>query len=235
MNRVYKDLLFNLAKRAVQDANSISGLLHSGLKGQLRELFVRELLIPTMPREYVVGSGNILSAYEDISPQLDVVICDGRILPPILFQSDLGMFPIESALVTIEIKSRLDADELKSSHASAERVAKFRHAPSVGNKPMHDPIEHVVPYLFAFSSDLAANGKTEIERYTEITSGGEPVLRGMCVVGRGFWFWSDSKWHTWKFSGEHAEIVEFLTAIINTVQRVAATRSQPDLRSYLCD
>src|SRR5690348_13586744 len=81
MNRVYKDLLFNLAKRAVQDANSISGLLHSGLKGQLRELFVRELLIPTMPREYVVGSGNILSAYEDISPQLDVVICDGRILP----------------------------------------------------------------------------------------------------------------------------------------------------------
>jgi hypothetical protein len=233
VNQIYRDLLFSLAKRAVQDANSIGGLLHNGLKGQIRELFVRELLIPTMPREYVVGTGNILSAYADISNQIDVVVCDRRILPPILFQSDLGMFPIESALVTIEVKSRLNAAELKISHESAETVAKFKHAPSVGNKPMHDPIEHVVPYLFAFSSDLTADGKTEIERYTELMSGGEPALRGICVVGRGFWFWSDGKWHRWNFPGEHSEVVAFLAAIINTVQRIAATRSQPDLRSYL--
>jgi hypothetical protein len=188
VNRVYKELLFNLANRAVNDANSISSLLHSGLKGQLRELFVRELLIPTMPREYVIGSGNILSAYDDISPQIDVIVCDRRVLPPILFQSDLGMFPIESVLVTIEIKSRLDAAELKRCHASAERVAKFKHAPSVENKPMLDAIEHVIPYLFAFSSDLAAEGKTEVDVIKNLQvevsrSCGEYVSSG---VGFGF-------------------------------------------------
>lgn len=232
MNQLYRSLLFNLAEHAVLDANSITGLLHSGLKGQLRELFVRELLTPLIPREYVIGSGNILSAYGDISNQIDVIVCDGHILPPILFQSDIGMFPIESVLVTIEVKSRLTAPELKKSHKSAKKATTFHHAPAITDG--HEP-EHVVPYLFAFASDLANDGKSETDRYMEIVNGGggEPVLRGICVVGRGFWFWADSKWNTWNFSGKHAEIVEFLTAIINTVQRIASTRSQPDLRQYL--
>lgn len=186
-----------------------------------------------MPPEYIVGSGNILSAYGDISNQIDVVVCDRGVLPPILFQSDLGMFPLESALITIEVKSRLDANELKTSHASAETVAKFKHAPGLENKLQPHKIEHVVPYLFAFASDLTAGGKTELERYTEIASGGEPALRGICVVGRGFWFWSNGSWNQWNFGGKHAEVVEFLTAIINTMQRIAATRSRPDLRHYL--
>jgi len=228
MNRLYRDLLFNLAKRAVQDARSIDKVIHTELKGQIRELFIRELLIPVMPREFVVGSGNILSAYDDISNQIDVVVCDGRIVPPILFESGLGMFPIESALLTIEVKSELNAGELKTSHDSAKRVEKFAHAVKSATK-----IEHVVPYLFAFSTDLVPAGKTEIERYTELLSGDDPALRGICVVGRGFWFWADGKWQNWAFSGENGEVVEFLTAIINTVQGIAATRPRPDLRSYI--
>ena len=203
MNRVYRDLLFNLAERAVRDASSISGLLHSGLKGQLRELFVRELLEPMMPKEYVVGSGNIISSYDDISRQIDVVVCDRRILPPILYESALGMFPIESALMTIEVKSKLNACRLKSSHASAEAVAKFQHQPPIiktgsGVEAKYEPDvnykpEHVIPYLFAFSSDLEGEGKTELERYIELIGEGEPTLRGICVLGRGFWFWSDGR------------------------------------------
>ncbi len=220
--------MLNLAKRAVQDARSINDLLHNGLKGQIRELFVHELLIPAMPRDYVVGSGNILSAYGDISKQIDVVLCDRRILPPILFQSDVGMFPIESALLTIEVKSMLNAHELKSSHDSAQELLAFKHV-----YPEDKPYTNVIPHLFAFDSDLVADGKTEIDRYTELLSGGDPVLRGICVVGRGFWFWNEKNWHRWDWPGDHAEVVAFLTSVINVVQGVAATRFRPDLRNYL--
>jgi hypothetical protein len=228
MNQIYKDLLYNLAKGAVMDAEAIKGLVHSGLKGQLRELFVRELLLPILPSEYVVGSGNVITAYNEVSNQLDVIVCDRRVIPPILFKGDVGIFPIESTLLTVEVKSTLNAHELELSHASADRVKGFKHSVR-GDKA----IEHVHSCLFAFSTDLTLGGKSELTRYIELIGSEEPALRLICVVGRGCWFWADGEWHNWSFPGEYGDVVEFLVCIANVIQGVAATRSQPDLREYV--
>lgn len=186
MNQIYKDLLYNLAKRAVMDAEAIKGLVHSGLKGQLRELFVRELLLPILPSEYVVGSGNVITAYNEVSNQIDVIVCDRRVIPPVLFKGDVGIFPIESTLLTVEVKSTLDAHELELSHTSADRVKGFKHSVRPGRA-----IEHVHSCLFAFGTDLALGGKSELARYIELVGSEEPALRLICVVGRGCWFWAD--------------------------------------------
>jgi hypothetical protein len=228
MNQIYRDLLHNLAKRAVMDATAIKGLLHNGLKGQLRELFVRELLLPMLPSEYVVGSGNVITAYNEVSNQLDVIVCDRRVIPPVLFEGAVGIFPVESALLTVEVKSTLNAHELGLAHASAERVTSFKHS-VLGTKA----IEHVGSCLFAFATDLTPGGKSEIERYKEMDGSDEPALRLICVVGRGCWFWAEGKWNNWEFGGEYGEVVAFLVSIANTIQRVAATRTAPDIREYV--
>lgn len=234
MHAAYQALIINRAAIAIAAAQAVREINHNGLKGQLRELVVRELLEPLVPPGCIIGTGEIVSAYEGTSNQIDVVVADRRVLPPVLIR-DAGIFPLEACLLTVEIKSQLTADELRTSHASARKLARFHHAPPVGSAthPASD-IEHVIPFLLAFSTDLSGCGKTEVERYLEIAGNEPPAIRGLCVVGRGYWFWDDARgWQNGTLSIQHGDIVGMMGDIINVAQRVAATRRQPDIREYL--
>jgi hypothetical protein len=239
MHQAYQDLIVNRATQMVGAAKALKSINHSGLKGQLRELVVRELLNPVLPPGYVVGQGEIVSAYGGTSNQIDVVIADRRILPAMLIDQVSGIFPIEAALMTVEVKSELTAHELRVADASAAGVAALMHAPPVGKTafPEGHDIEHVVPYLLAFDTDLTLSGKSELKRYDEARAGKAPSILGICVVGRGFWFRTgrdpDAPWDEWNFSVPYGEVVGFITAVVNTCQRIASTRFQPDLRQYV--
>lgn len=233
MHAAYQSLMINRAVIAVGAARALQKINHRGLKGQLRELVVRELLEPLLPPGCIIGTGEIVTAYGGTSNQIDIVVADRRVLPPVLIR-DAGIFPIEACLLTVEIKSTLTAGELKTSHEAAKRVAGFHHAPPVGSATHGDAaIEHVVPLLLAFDTDLTTGGKTELERYLELTGGASPAIRGICVVGRGYWFWSETKWHEGTLDVECGDVVGLMSEIINIAQRIAATRHQPDVREYL--
>jgi hypothetical protein len=216
-------------------AMALKSINHSGLKGQLRELVVRELLNPVLPPGYLVGQGEIVSAYAGTSNQIDVVIADRRILPAMLIDQVSGIYPIEAALMTVEVKSELTAGELRVADASAGKVAQLQHAPPVGTTafPTGHRIEHVVPYLLAFDTDLTPGGKSEVERYDETLASHAPSILGICVVDRGFWFRDNGAWVEWKFSIPYGEVVAFISAVVNTCQRIASTRFQPDIRQYV--
>jgi len=237
MHQAYQDLIVNRAAQMVGAAKALKSINHSGLKGQLREVVVRDLLNPVLPPGYIVGQGEIVAADGSTSNQIDVVIADRRILPAMLIDQVSGIFPIEAALMTVEVKSKLTAQELRVADASAAGFAKLQHKPPVGTTafpPCHR-IEHVVPYLLAFDTDLTAGGKSEEKRYDEVLAGKEPSILGICVIGRGFWFRDKDNvaWVEWKFSVPYAEVVAFISAVVNTCQRIASTRFQPDLREYV--
>ena len=92
---------------------------HAGLKGQLREILVRELLRPLPPLDFVLATGQVVSAYGDVSDQVDIGACDRRLVPPILFESVSGVLPLEAKLFVVEVKSTLDAGELRRADAAA--------------------------------------------------------------------------------------------------------------------
>jgi hypothetical protein len=234
MHAAYRSLIVNRAASAIAEAQALGDINHSGLKGQLRELVIRELLEPLLPPGCIIGTGEVVSAYEGTSNQMDVVVADRRVLPPVLIR-DAGIFPLEACLLTVEIKSRLTAVELRTSHASARKLAGFHHAPPVGAKE-HPPgdIEHVIPFLLAFGTDLAQGGKTEIQRYLEIAGDDPPAIRGLCVVGRGYWYFDEVLgWQDGTLAISQGDLVGMVGDIINVAQRVAATRRQPDIREYL--
>lgn len=231
MHQAYQDLIVNRATQMVGAAKALKNINHSGLKGQLRELVVRDLLIPLLPPGYIVGQGEIVSAYGDTSNQIDAVIAHRSILPAMLIDKVSGIFPLEAALMTVEVT--LDAKELRTADASAAKIATFCHAPPVGavGFPTGHRVEHVVPYLLAFGTDLAPSGKSELERYSEISQ--SPSILGICVVQRGFWFRDSGAWHEWKFPMPYGEVMAFVTAVVNTCQRIASSRFQPDMRAYV--
>lgn len=235
MNDVFRDILLAQAKYLLSRSDSIRRLDHNGLEGELREVFIQDFLIPLLPEGFGVGRGKVISSYQQTSKQIDCLIYNKSILAPAFATGISGVFPIESTLMTIEVKTTLDATGLKTSHSSALEIKRFQHAPPVGLEQHSSDyaIEHVIPCIFAYGSDLVAGGKSESDRYDEIRGKGEPIIRMICVVGRGFWFWSNDKWISWSFNFEHSEVAGLAAAIANICGRISQTRRRPDFRAYL--
>lgn len=169
MANPYHDIVRTKVVAAMGAAKAVAGISHPGLKGKIREILIRDLFRPLLPADIGVGSGQIISYYNnDQSKEQDIVLYDRSILPPILFDEFMGLFPIESVLYTIEVKSTLTVAELQKSHESALMLDKFGYLPGQTDEsgnPRHHTIEKIRSVLIALDTDLSIGGKSEIERY----------------------------------------------------------------------
>ncbi len=187
--------------------------------------------------------------------QQDVVIFDQRIIPPILFEQGPAVIPVESTLVCIEIKSKLTAAELRKAHDSARTVRSlYLHAGTRDQNGNWVPsvAAAVSSFLLALDTDLVLGGQKEAERYKNILGVEEPWISGICVAGRGYYFPTERviydrptgtffkedhtpilrSWGQVCADGEHAEMLAFLSAVIQLMQRIGPSRGQPPLDAY---
>ena len=238
MNTVYRDLMLARVQAAMGAAGAVTSITHKGLKGQLREIVIRDLFCPLLPSDVGVGTGGIISTDNRQSRQQDVVIYDKRILPPILLERVNGVFPIESVLYTIEVKSKITANEMKTSHESATELRGFTYQSGdydESGKSTQHLVTRLISCVLAFDTDLVLDGKNDIERYDEIRGSADPAIRAICVVGKGYWYWSEKRWKTWDRTYDFEEVVGFIAGVMNTYRMVAATRKEPRLGRYLTD
>jgi len=239
MNKAYRNLILARAVAAIGAAQAISGVRHRGLKGQLREIVIRDLFRPLLPADIGVGTGEIISSDNQPSAEQDVVLFDRRIVPPILLEETKGIFPTESVLFTIEIKSRLTTSELKKAHYNARKLQTMPYLSGEIDemgKPVPGPVRGLVSTLLAFDSDLAFGKTSEIVRYDRIRGEDPAPLRALCVVGRGCWIRShDEQWIAWAQDEPAEEIIGLIVSIMNSYRSIAASRKQPLLGLYLYD
>ncbi len=123
-----KDYSTSLVKALFEKVKSIQKLNHKLTKGELRELFLNDLLVNFLTEQFGVGTGVVIDSYGNESKQTDLIIYDKRILPAIIKNSNLGTYPIESVLAVIEVKSILGKKELiktNSNFAHLETKLKF--------------------------------------------------------------------------------------------------------------
>lgn len=228
MNQAFADLIKGRIAAAVASAASVSNVDHELLKGALREAFVRDLLRPVLPPRLGIGHGIIASAYGQQSTEQDVVIFDGNAIPSVLLDGLNGLIPIEAALFSIEVKSRLSNRLLRETHDKAVLLQRIMHLPN----PSGQAPEHVIPCLFAWGSDLRSDGENELSRYQAIHSNDPPAVRSICVVGRGYWFFTN-EWNSIAADAEYSEVKAFVAGLFDTYARVASTRVTVGLRQYL--
>lgn len=180
-----------------------------------------------MPDYCKVGSGEIHDSKGNISNQTDLIIYNNNILPPILFDSELGVFTIESVIYAIEIKSTSTNNEIKTT------IEKFQNLKSLS------PIVEtgLVMVYFAYKSDLSV--KNELQRYLENDSPWNPSIYVICVGGDGYYYYNyidiyeyelciDGKWEKHKGSRlvqwlgikarNYYEIMAFISGIFNTTR-----------------
>ncbi len=84
---------------------------HGTSIGTSREQRLRNVLARILPPVVEIGQGQILFADGNRSPQCDVILFDGR-CPRFIDSNDLGVYPAEGVVASIEVKSRFDATSL---------------------------------------------------------------------------------------------------------------------------
>jgi len=237
MNTVFRDVFRARIATAIAEARSASAIPHPGVKGQIREILIRELFQPLLPADLGVGHGQIVSSVEGrVSRERDVVIYDRRLVPPVLYERSLGLFPLECTLAAIEVKSRLTREELRDADAKAAELFDFRYQSGVAGvelPPGGVSVERLIDALFALDTDLVEGGMTEIQRYQSMPERHPEALRKLCVVGRGYWYRWESSWRSTAQAFEFAEVTAFIAGLLGILGRVAASRRVPSLANYL--
>ncbi len=209
------------------------GVEHDGEKGGFREFFLANFLKPLLPHQFGVGSGVVVDFNSQQSKQTDVIIYDRRKLPPLMLAGDRGLFPIDSVLCTIEVKSCLKAEHFGQLVDAAKLVASphgvgLRIA-TPGNNPNGDTT-YPLCAAFAYTSD--ARFKDEFARLEEQSPGGSEYLRVLCVLDKGIWIQNAAP-RLSPILGENA--TEFVLAIFNRLEDVSASRGQYRLQDWLRD
>jgi len=243
MHPVYRNFVLSKITGAVAASRAATLVQHDGLKGQIREIVIRDLLRPLLPSDIGVGSGEVVSHTGETSTQQDVILYDRAILPPVVFEQSIGLFPIESVLYTIEVKTELDVKGLKLAHAAASKLLGFRYAAGTYGAdatPREHRITKAIAAVFAFdtsigNADVLGKYKEHLAEEAQAGRSGTPSLRAICVAGKGYWYQENSTWKTWQSRDEYHEVLGFLSGIMNTYKEVAATRQRPRLGYYLVD
>ncbi len=241
MHASYRDFILSKVSAAVSGARAAATMKHSGVKGQIREIVIRDLLRPLLPADVGIGTGEIISSTGETSPQQDVVIFDRAILPPITFEQSLGLFPIESVLYAIEVKSNLRVKDLKAAHDAAAKLLAFRYAAGVFDEnfqPKDHEVIKAIPAVFAFETSIG--GRDVLGKYTKLLEAerqagrpSSPSIHAICIAGGPYVFQVDGTWKTWSPKYEYHEILAFLSGIMDRYKVVAASRHHPRLGGYI--
>jgi len=122
MNEHYTQLVDSQIQLGLTRARDAAKLKHPGLRGRAREIFLRDLLRPFLNPTFDTCTGVVVDSQGGQSNQIDIIVYNKHLLPPILLTAEEGIIPCESTLATIEIKSKLTATELQQSIANARSV-----------------------------------------------------------------------------------------------------------------
>lgn len=113
-----------VAKRLRLESQEMAGLIqHNGERGTANESSLSSLLMRSLPPSVRVATGEIIDGCGGVSPQMDTVILSNTFHPVIFAQTEERLFPIESVLLCVEVKTTLTSGEVAD---IAAKVRKFR-------------------------------------------------------------------------------------------------------------
>ena len=212
----------SIVKALIEKSKSLSGLSHKETKGVLRELFVREALRPFLASNCDIGSGIIINQRGIQSNQTDIVIYDNRILPPFIKQQNIGVFPVESVLATIEVKSNLRKTDIDKAETDAKLLCETIHR----QQHITSSISGPDPYCALFG--FYGRGTKKLSEETEGRAWlAENVrcLQSICLANMYSWVKSSSGWSMRiADSTSNEETKGFIADVIDSVRRITSLR-----------
>ena len=95
---------------------------HEGEKGRENEAVMARILEALVPQRYGIGSGLLIDTHNKYSNQTDIVVYDQSDEPSVLAQTTQLLFPMESVLACIEVKTTLRDSDVKDCIKKAKNM-----------------------------------------------------------------------------------------------------------------
>ncbi|TGK83282.1 hypothetical protein EHQ24_06675 [Leptospira noumeaensis] len=231
-NLFFQEFAQTRAKNLVNESENLTSITHNGLKGSLREHILINFLKDFLPINYEIGKGQIQDVFNNNSSESDLIIWQKDLLPPILLDERMGIFPYESCRYWIEVKTKTTRAELINSIEKVETLMRLRPLEN------YDPpwLPQVLPAYFSYSSDLTSDD--EFSRFIDINPNyyHNPPFVALCIVGKGYWTFFDhlpngKKWLFFYPNDSCYEVISFLAGILNTL----AGRNKPSFGYYILE
>lgn len=113
----------NLSKEIFFDGKA---LIHPGEYGRYREKICTDFLSLFIPNRLAMGDGFIMTSFDDVSTQCDIVLYDKLFTPTIQSNEMQTFYPIETVVGVIEVKSKMKLCELKEALIKLAKVKALR-------------------------------------------------------------------------------------------------------------
>jgi hypothetical protein len=132
-----RTVLASVADKMLADFTASSVANHSGSKGTVREAqLLSNYLRKYLPRNVIAEhSGEVVAGNGEVSGQCDIVIVDPS-TPPFWDDEDYRIVPAECLYGVIEVKSSLDATELRKAW---KQIARVKALPKTAYFPAQPP------------------------------------------------------------------------------------------------
>ncbi len=112
INEIFQSIATNMLN---EFEHAQAQIRHMGERGSEREAVLKSFLSAYLPTRYGISSGEIVDYEGNTSHQCDLIIYDHYNCPLLLAGRDVRIFPAESVLAVIEVKSVLSAREIEDS------------------------------------------------------------------------------------------------------------------------
>lgn len=207
----------------IKRMDSLSSLGHKLTKGELRELFVSNILKSFLTSQFDIGSGIIVNHKGEQSKQIDIIIYDNRIIPPLIKQQHIGVFPAESVIATIEVKSNLTKEAIITSESSVRHLYEVVYNPSSNMYKDYNftPLCALIGFFGNGVSDLTDEQKGKVWLKQNIDK-----IFSICLTGKYSWInIIDTGWHFHKSDNKyHEETKAFIAVLIDNIRTHAEGR-----------
>lgn len=160
--------------------HNFQSLYHSGVKGELHENALSQVLQQYLPKKYGVTTGIVVDAKGTQSKQQDIIIYDIESCPFFLNEGEQKVIPVESVYGTIEVKTSLDSTVLSGACKNIENVKSLYSTNKVGGV-------NSIPLGFVFAYSTETKIETLCQRLISINEmiPMEKRINGICILNKG--------------------------------------------------
>jgi hypothetical protein len=148
---------------------------HEGERGRENEAALGRILGSFVPRRYGVGSGLLIDSQNRYGRQTDLVVFDQSDEPSALAQTTQLLFPVESVLASIEVKTTLRKEDIDDCIGKQQSMLALEPA-----RPYPDNSTHPLFVILAYT---AGSSPETITKHFREAEGVRPDL--LCVLRSG--------------------------------------------------
>jgi len=221
------------------DLFNISGNIeHDVEMGGFREFFINSLIRPLIPYHFGIASGIIIDAYGHQSGQCDLIIFDKRLMPPIWEAEGRGIYPIDSVLAVIEVKSTLATKDFNAICSNAKKLSPNTTANPNGMRIARpgqlDDDRTIYPLVCIFAYTSEADFKDEWKRLVDKVDEVNAIyIKGITIMNKGVWAKIGGQIKKRESNDVKQNVIDFLILTLNQLETMANSRGKFRLEDWI--